>query len=882
MKSIYKILIYFIAVLALTSSLFLGAAKAESEECPNGMVSYWKFEDLGSTATDSFTNGYDGSIYGANRVSGKVGNALEFTGASSSYVDIGHQLDPYINDDEFTVVGWINIENDATADQNVVGNWLNPGGFWTWISGPQPKNDLMTIVLNDGGHGITETWGDYLPKNTWHHFAVVYDKSGSGYTRIYIDGVERSADPVTGTRRLPTGAFRIGGNIEGDPNNGFQGKIDEVAVFDTALDATEVQALYDDTNPGVSGYCEATAPAECPNGMVSYWTFDNADLSGDDPLDVYGPNDAINFGAQTGIAGMVGEAIEFGLYEYDFLDISNDPSLETTGDISWATWAKWNFIHKGPGEGHDIMFEKGISDCVDLGYRFGTSAADFPGCNYPGKKPLYFVYDDCEHVCDSSGWEPTAGQWYHIAIVARISDQEVDFYVDGTKTSTEPCIDCVLHPNTEGIKVGKSNEPGNYYHFPGLLDEMALFNRALGPIEVQQMYLNGLDGKGYCDTVVDNDEDGFSPPDDCDDNDDTVYPNAPELCDGKDNDCDGDTDEDAGPTFYFDFDEDGYGDPTISMQACTAPQGYVADNSDCNDNDSDIFPGNPEACDGKDNDCNGQIDEGVKITFYRDSDGDTYGDPGFTTEACTAPNGYVSDNTDCDDACASCFPGATEIPNNGIDEACDGTAEVTVDSDSFVRKGFGNLNEGANTRLVVQKLGLKRTVLSFDISGITTPLTTAALVLTVAEKAKHWGPIGHLVDVNRLNEPFTEGNGSVWGQNISNKNRGTGEGVTWKCATDTNIRNRRKDCDTNWHGGSKAMTAVATDSALLTNNLIQGDTVLWDVQDEIDNAASEGATEIHWVIKKKFERQSGKVVFYSKEGATAENNIDLAPRLILE
>ncbi len=239
----------------------------------------------------------------------------------------------------------------------------------------------------------------------------------------------------------------------------------------------------------------------CPNGMVSYWTFDNADLSGNDPLDVYGPNDAMNFGAQTGIEGIVGEAIEFGTYEFDYLDISNDPSLEITGDISWVTWAYWNLIQKGPGEGHDIMFEKGMSDCVDLGYRFGTSAADFAGCNYPGKKPLYFVYDDCETVCDSSGWEPTAGQWYHIAIVARISEQEVDFYVDGTKISSEPCIDCVLHPNTEGIKVGKSNESGAFYHFPGLLDEMALFNRALDSIEVQQMYLDGLNGKGYCDVV---------------------------------------------------------------------------------------------------------------------------------------------------------------------------------------------------------------------------------------------------------------------------------------------------------------------------------------------------------------------------------------------
>jgi len=63
----------------------------------------------------------------------------------------------------------------------------------------------------------------------------------------------------------------------------------------------------------------------------------------------------------------------------------------------------------------------------------------------------------------------------------------------------------------------------------------------------------------------------------------------------------------------------------VSKDACALPTGYVANSTDCNDTRSDVHPGATEFCDTVDNDCDGTVDEGVGLTFYRDADGDTYG-----------------------------------------------------------------------------------------------------------------------------------------------------------------------------------------------------------------------------------------------------------------
>ena len=168
-------------------------------------------------------------------------------------------------------------------------------------------------------------------------------------------------------------------------------------------------------------------------------------------------------------------------------------------------------------------------------------------------------------------------------------------------------------------------------------------------------------------------------PGDCDDGAVTVYPGADEWCNGLDDNCDGNIDENSAVDaliWYADSDADGYGDPATSAPACTAPTGFVADDSDCDDQQNSVNPSASELCNGTDDDCDGDIDEEAldAQTWYLDSDGDSFGDSRIVVASCTAPAGYVAVDGDCDDASAEAAPGLTESCDL-LDNDCDGQVD---------------------------------------------------------------------------------------------------------------------------------------------------------------------------------------------------------------
>jgi len=121
--------------------------------------------------------------------------------------------------------------------------------------------------------------------------------------------------------------------------------------------------------------------------------------------------------------------------------------------------------------------------------------------------------------------------------------------------------------------------------------------------------------------VIDNDGDGFSLDDDCDDSNPLIHPAATELCNGIDDNCNDEIDEGVLIDWFFDFDEDGYGSDFLE-QACVSIPGAVILDGDCDDNNPLIHPNSTQRVDGIDSDCNGTRDWLVQIYVAVDDAGE--------------------------------------------------------------------------------------------------------------------------------------------------------------------------------------------------------------------------------------------------------------------
>jgi hypothetical protein len=323
--------------------------------------------------------------------------------------------------------------------------------------------------------------------------------------------------------------------------------------------------------------------------------------------------------------------------------------------------------------GHDFDGD-GVSeldgDCDD------NEARAFPGASE--------VCDGIDNDCDGDADEADADdakQWF--------SDGDRD----GFGTDDFVVVACEA-PSAAFSAVGGDCDDSVAAINPGANESCAPFDencdgeinegQAAGDLLDAATWYHDVDADGYGvddDTLVSCDRPAGYVLDggDCDDNNYDVSPRATELCDGIDNDCNGLIDDDdpamsGEGQWYPDLDGDGYGDPGgVVMTQCAPPDGHVLNASDCDDGLAAVNPGEPEACNGLDDDCDGIIDDGVKLIFFVDADNDGHGNLDMSTEACVIPPDHATSFDDCDDTDPLIHPAAPErCATVGVDDNCDG------------------------------------------------------------------------------------------------------------------------------------------------------------------------------------------------------------------
>lgn len=233
----------------------------------------------------------------------------------------------------------------------------------------------------------------------------------------------------------------------------------------------------------------------------------------------------------------------------------------------------------------------------------------------------------------------------------------------------------------------------------------------------------------------------------------------------------------------------------------------------------------------------------------------------------------------------------------------DSSINLEASQDSFIKKGASNANEGANWNLIVKAGGDHKTLVSFDLTGMSEPVDSATLELFVVNNGDNWGKTGRDIAAHRILVPWVEGDGfSTVPGNLKNsdvkafKNRGDGIGVTSNCSADADIHNGKADCENKWKHGEIGITETSTDSVAIFKDFKGNDkkglpmtdsTMGWvsfDVTDNLNSCIDENADTCSWMIQKA-DKKPGRIEFASTEGAANKYNDEfgenIAPRLVV-
>jgi alpha-N-arabinofuranosidase len=205
--------------------------------CNNSPFGQWNFDETsGTTAADSSGNGHNGTLNtGASwTASGKTGGAVKVNGTATGYVSLPFILNPAST--PFTVSAFVKLDTVSPGKkQMIVSQTGSMGRSWLYRS---PTGNLASFI----GDAETLSTGT-IPTGTWTHVAVVYDGTT---VQLYLNG--KSDGSSTKVAESNTSSMLVGISKSLDPDNAWNGEIDDLLVYNSALGANDILNLYGEAN----------------------------------------------------------------------------------------------------------------------------------------------------------------------------------------------------------------------------------------------------------------------------------------------------------------------------------------------------------------------------------------------------------------------------------------------------------------------------------------------------------------------------------------------------------------------------------------------------------------------------------------------------------
>jgi len=438
-----------------------------------GLVGYWRFDEgTGAFVGDHSGQGNNGTWNGtgAHWTDGKYGTAGQFNG-SDDYVNVTHNtiLNPQTSD--FTVGAWF---KSGSTDNNryIVDKYNNPepsgpNGYLLNLNGPS-SDGRITVYIGDGTNSIADGKGSGFNDNQWHYVTLVINYGS--VAKIFVDAIQQGTDiNISGIVGSINSAapLRVGWLWASDY---FDGLIDEVRIYNRALSASEVEALY---KTGLAKL-NTSQTDRLTDGLVGMWSFDGPDI--------YWPTNTANdrsgqgnHGAITNMntstaptAGKVGQALDFDGGD-DEINLGNNASVQgIDSDNEWS-FSMWAYYSGSVPTGNEVIKKDDWHIYLKNGeYSFQRCSSGWP-----------------QSYC-LDGAVP-ADEWHHVAITGSGNASTIKYYINGIDQTATP-VSFTWDGIAGDLWIGGEGDSDN---FPGIIDEVRIYNRALSADEIKRLYNMG-------------------------------------------------------------------------------------------------------------------------------------------------------------------------------------------------------------------------------------------------------------------------------------------------------------------------------------------------------------------------------------------------------
>ncbi len=588
-----------------------------------------------------------------------LGNALRFDGADD-FVSIGN----WWNYQTFTVELWVNPAPAQVEYADIIDN--NHSGGVRWVCQREPGGGPNAWQFGIPASIQSGVIVFQLTPNTWQHLALVKDVNE---IRVYINGIPAGSAAVAGTINGSGSGNDIWiGNWHGGGRN-FNGYMDEIRLWKAVRTQAQISnymsghftnpaletslVAYYPCNQGVAGGNNAGLTAVTDNSAhLHHGTLINFALNGttsnwvgspvpfsmvpiwyqDTDGDGYG-NYSVSLLSCTAPAGYVADytdcndavntAHPFGTEVCNGIDEDCDGQIDESGNalhfdgaddfISAGNW--WNYqvftveLWVNPAAGQstyaNIIDNNHGSNIRWVCQKWPTGVYDWQfgvGMSLSGG----FV-----------NFQLTPDTWQHLTLVKDVN--EIRVYINGLLAGSA-AVAGTINGSGSGDDIWIGNWHGGGRNFNGYMDEIRLWNSVRTQSQIVASMSSVLPNPASMADLVayyrfdqglsNGNNAGLT----------TVSDGSAYNHNGTLNNftLDGNTSNWVGLTpvslsavvWYADADQDGYGSPSVTINTCSPPPGYVSNSLDCDDNNPDIHPGAAELCgNNKDDNCNGQIDE---------------------------------------------------------------------------------------------------------------------------------------------------------------------------------------------------------------------------------------------------------------------------------